>query len=141
STSGRDDALLYGRVLLVPRLLDVIHGAREGLLPVLRLPVPLHVLDAHAGPCGQLPPDVPRLGSGGPLLLSPHRILVRAPRRRGGGEEGLRREPDRRLGIPPRDLPHLRHLRQRGLRYGLPPAAAAARGGKRARERDRAPPL
>ena len=38
-----------------PRVLGRVHGARGGLRPLLRLPEPLHVLDARPGPGRELP--------------------------------------------------------------------------------------
>src|SRR6185503_10166735 len=85
--------------------------------PLLRLPVPLRVLDDGAGAGPQLRPALHLLGAGGPLLLPPDRLLVPAT---GGGprggegvlghQGGRRRLPDRH-----RDAvePH-RHLRLLG---------------------------
>ena len=52
----------------------------------------------------------------GPLLVPPDRLLLRQGLRRGRRQEGVRREPDRRLRVRPRDLRLLRALRDDGLR-------------------------
>ena len=71
-----------------PRLLDRLHEPRPGLLAVLRLPEPVHVLDAAARPRRQLPRRVRGLGAGRPVELPADRLLVpqarrpRSPRRR-----------------------------------------------------------
>ena len=59
-----------------PLLLDRLHARRRGLLALLRLPEPLHVLDAHAHPGRQLPARLPRLGGRGPVLVPADRLLV-----------------------------------------------------------------
>ena len=46
-----------------PRLLDRVHGPRPGTLALLRLPQPVHVLDAAARARGQLPAGVRGAGS------------------------------------------------------------------------------
>ena len=65
------------------------------------------VLDADARPRRQPAADLPGLGGRGRLLLLPHRVLVRAGRRRRGRQEGLHHQPGRRLGIHGRHLPDL----------------------------------
>ena len=54
-----------------------------GLRAVLRVPEPLHVLDARPRAREQLPADVRRLGGRRPLLLPPDRLLLLRPRVRG----------------------------------------------------------
>ena len=66
-----------------PRLLDRLHEPRPGLLAVLRLPQPVHVLDAAARPRRQLPRRLRRLGAGRPVELPADRVLAdRSGRRR-----------------------------------------------------------
>ena len=62
-----------------PYLLHRLHARRAELLALLRLPQPLLLLHADAGPGRQLRPDVLRLGRGRALLLPPHRLLVQGP--------------------------------------------------------------
>jgi len=83
-----------------PPLLGRLHGARRGLLEVLRLPEPLHVLHADAGAGGEFPADVRRMGGRRTRLLPAHRLLLQAPAGGARRHEGLRREPHRRLRLP-----------------------------------------
>ena len=48
-----------------------------GAVAVLMLPEPLHGLHAHPRVGAKPPHHVSRVGGGGPLLLPPHRVLVR----------------------------------------------------------------
>ena len=66
----------HRRRLPHPSLLGRLHGARRGLLALLRLPEPLHVLHADAGAGGELPADVRRLGGRRPRLLPADRLLL-----------------------------------------------------------------
>ena len=59
-----------------PRLLDRVHAPRPGLLALLRLPQPVHGLDAPARPGRQLAGGVRGLGAGGPVQLPADRLLV-----------------------------------------------------------------
>ena len=81
-----------------PRLLHRIHVGGGRVLPILRLPEPLHVLDADAGSREQLPDDVHRVGRRRSVFVSADRILLPQEERGRRGEEGIRREPSRRLG-------------------------------------------
>ena len=96
-----------------PRLLDRLHEPRPGLLAVLRLPQPVHVLDAAAGPRGQLPRRVRRLGAGRPVELPAHRLLVPQALGGAGGQEGVHRQPRRRRRVRARDHGDLRQPRAR----------------------------
>ena len=91
-----------------PRLLDRLHEPRPGLLAVLRLPQPVHVLDAAAGPGGQLPGRVRRLGAGRPVQLPADRLLVPQALGGAGRQEGVHRQPRRRRRVRPRDHADLR---------------------------------
>ena len=51
---------------------------------------------------GQLPAHVRRLGRRGPRVLPAHRLLVQQGLRRRRRQEGLHRQPHRRLRLPPR---------------------------------------
>ncbi len=90
-----------------PRLLDRLHaprGDRRRLRPLLRLPEPLHVLDADARARAEPPAALRRLGRRGPLLVPADRLLLRQALRARGRQEGLRRQPHRRLGLPARHV-------------------------------------
>ena len=58
-----------------PHLLHRIHGARRRLLPLLRIPEPVHVLDAHAHPGKQLRAAVCRMGRRGTVFVPADRFL------------------------------------------------------------------
>ena len=121
---GGDDGVV-ARAPLQLRL----HGPRRELprgrelqAAVLRLPVVLHLRHAGAGHRRQPPAALLRLGGGGRRLLPADRLLLPQAERRRRGDQGLRRQPGRRLRLPARDLhalragrldrPH-RHLRRR----------------------------
>ena len=97
------------------------------LRPVLFLHEPVPVLDDRAGPGGQLPLQLPRLGRRGLLLLRAGRLLVRARQRGGGGQEGLRHQPHRRLRVHDRPVPDVRALPLVQLLDGAGPALLRAR--------------
>ena len=59
---GPDDRLRDVRRLPDPRLLGRLHGPRRGLRALLRVPEPLHVLDARARARRQLPAALRRVG-------------------------------------------------------------------------------
>ena len=107
-------------------LLDRLHarGERFGVRPLLLVPQPVRRVHARARPRRELPRDVRRLGGRRPLLVSAHRLLVSEEvgvRRR---QEGLHRQPDRRLRVHPgRPAP------VRALRHGRFPGGRARRGG------------
>ena len=61
----------------------------------------------------ELPPDVRGLGGRGALLVPPDRLLLREGVRRRRRQEGVRRQPDRRLRLPAR---HVRRLRRSSAR-------------------------
>ncbi len=58
----RDDARRHRRRLPHPPLLDHVHGEGPGLPPLLRLPEPVHLLDARARPGRQPAGPLRRLG-------------------------------------------------------------------------------
>ena len=72
-----------------------------------------------AGAGRLLPADVRRLGGRGALLLSADRLLVQREGERRRGQEGVHRQPDRRLRLPAGDVPDLRAPRRARLRGGL----------------------
>src|SRR5262245_13717265 len=99
-----------------PYLLRRLHGARRGLLSVLRVSEPIRLLHAHAGFGEQLSFDVRWVGRRGSLLISPHWILVHAKIRGGCRKESIHRKPYWRLRIPACDHAHLLDIRSDRLR-------------------------
>ena len=89
-----------------------MHGDAR-LLAVLRLSEPLHLRDADAGDGRQPAAHVPRVGGGRLLLLGPDRLLVPRPGERDGRQQGLHRQPHRRLRVRARHLPAVLELRAR----------------------------
>ena len=114
-----DDPDRHRRWIPDSRLLDGLHARRSRVLSLLCVPEPVHVLDADAGPGEQLSPDVCRMGRCRSLLLSPDWILVQEAIGRGRRQEGLHRQPRRRLWIPPRGHADLLDVQERRLRSGL----------------------
>ncbi len=106
----------HRRRLRHPHLLRRLHGARGRLLPLLRLPQPLHVLHADADPGQQLSADVRRLGGRRPGVVPAHRLLV--PEALGGEcrQEGVHHQPCRRLRIPDRAVSADQALRNAAVR-------------------------
>src|SRR2546425_820008 len=123
-----------GHARLAPRadLLARVPPRRAGAVAraVLHVPVALRVLDARARPLPVLHPDVRVLGAGGPLLVPPDRVLVRAPVRGARGRQGLLDHQARR--------PRLRHRDRHALgRDGHVRVPRALRTGPGARAGDR----
>ncbi len=121
----RLDPLSLTFVLLVtfvgiadPRVLDRLHGARRRPPAVLRLPQPVRRLDAAAGARRHLPAAVRRLGGRGAGVLPADRLLEPQPVLRHGGEEGVRRQPGRRLRAVHRDHADVRRVRHGVLLRG-----------------------
>ena len=114
-----------------PRLLGRLHarGAEGGVRAVLRVPQPLRLLHADARPRRQLRRDVRRVGRRRPLLVPADRLLLREEERVGRRQEGVHRQPHRRLGLHPRDVPHLHHVRHRSTSgpWPTPPARCRSR--------------
>ena len=108
------------------RLLDGVHGRRAARRrrAVLLLSEPVLLLHAHARPGKQLPGDVRGLGGRRPLLVPADRLLVREEERGRRRQEGVHHQPRRRLGLRPRRLPDLLHVRH--ARF---PRRAERRGG------------
>ena len=108
-----------------PRLLDRLHGPRPGPLALLRLPQPVHVQHAAAGPGRQLPAALRGLGAGRPVELPADRLLVQPPHGGAGGQEGVPRQPRRRLRLRARHRCGLDDRRHAQLHGGLPAPAGA----------------
>ena len=68
-------ALRHRRGHAHPHLLHRIHGARRRLLPLLRIPEPVHVRHADAHPGEQLHAFVRRMGRRWLVLVSADRLL------------------------------------------------------------------
>ncbi len=98
----RDDAGGHRRRLPHPPVRHRVHAEGPGLPPLLRLPEPL--LLRHARPHHGRQHGRPLRGVGGrrPLQLPPHRLLVHRGEERQRRQEGLHRQPHRRLRPPPR---------------------------------------
>ena len=120
-----------------------IHGGgeRRELCPLLHIHGRVHLLDAAAGPGGELRVPHRRLGDGGPQLLLPDRLLVPPPLCGARGPQGVRDERDRRHRHDPWRLRPLRHIprnyifrRLRG-RQSVRPAFAPLMPGPPARFR------
>ena len=102
SARGAHDARRHRHRLPDPRLLDRLHAGRAArrLRAVLLLPEPVLLLHARARARRQLPRDVRRLGGRRALLVPADRLLVREAERRRRRQEGVHRQPHRRLGLP-----------------------------------------
>ncbi len=116
-----------------PHLLRRLHGARPRPAAVLRLPQPVRRRDAAARPGQQLPPAVRRLGGRRPRVVPADRLLELQAGLRRRRQEGLRRQPGRRLRPVDRDHDDVRAVRQRHLRRGVRrrPTARARRRSPR----------
>ena len=115
---GADDRGRLGRLGADPPLLGRLHALGPGLHAVLRLPELLRVLDAAAGPRGELPRADHRLGVRRRGVLSADLVLVPADDRHAGRDQGLRHQRRRRHRPHPRDVLHLRRHRKRRLPDG-----------------------
>ena len=78
---------------------------RPRLRALLRLPEPVLRRDAGAGAGRQPAGDVRRLGGRRPLQLPADRVLVHRQRQRRRRQEGVHRQPHRRLRLPAGDVP------------------------------------
>ena len=121
---GRDVRRRDERLGARARLLDRLHARGRQPAALLRLPVGLHLRHAHAGDVRQPGADVLRLGGRRPLLLPADRLLVHQALGERGGDQGLRRQPRRRLRLC---AGHLRPLRR--LPHHQPRAAVRRRPG------------
>ena len=83
-----------------------MHGD-AGYRPLFRLPQPVPVLHAAAGPRPEPRGDVRRLGRRRARLLPADRLLVPGPGQDRGRTQGLRRQPRRRHRLPAGDVPDL----------------------------------
>ena len=104
SAVGGDDPGRHRHRLADPHLLDRLHarGERRRVRALLLVPEPVRRVHAGARARLELPGDVRRLGGRRPLLVPADRLLVSEEvgvRRR---QEGVHRQPHRRLRVHPR---------------------------------------
>ena len=133
SAVGADDPRRHRHRLADSHLLDRLHarGARLRVRALLLVPEPLRGVHARARARRELPGDVRRLGGRRPLLVPADRLLVSEEvggRRR---QEGVHRQPHRRLRLRPRRAADLRAVRHARLPGGR------ARASRRSRRRRR----
>ena len=124
----------HRRRLPDPRLLGRVHARRSRGTPLLRVPEPLRLLDAPARAGGRLRHPARRLGHGRALVLPADRLLVGAPGRGRGRQEGVHHERDRRHRDRARDL---RDLGSRALDRLPDGVRAGGRRGHPDRQPDR----
>ena len=136
-----DDADHHGRRLPDPRVQRRLHAGRPRLPALLRVPQPVRVLHAGAGAGRELPGDVRGLGRRRPLLLPADRLLVQRQGERGRGQEGVHREPHRRLRLPGRDVHALQQSRHARFRGRVRCRARHVRCRQRSRHGDHALPV
>ena len=112
--SGVMMLVVTGRRLPHPPLRDVVHGEGQGYARFFAY-LNLFIFSMLVLILGDnLPDPLRRLGGRRALLLPAHRLLVRRSAERRGGQEGLHREPHRRLRPHLRDVPpRLLHGRAR----------------------------
>ena len=92
-----------------------LYARRSRLSALLRVPEPVRVLHARAGAGRELSGAVRRMGRRRTLLLSAHRLLVLRQGERRRGQEGVHRQPHRRLRIPGRDVHAVRAISARSI--------------------------
>ena len=90
-----------------PPVLDRVHARRRRVLAVLPVPEPVHLRDAEPGAGREPRRAVPRVGGRRAVLVPAHRLLVHRSQELGRGQQGVRRQPDRRLRLPDGDVPRL----------------------------------
>ena len=115
-----DDPGDHRHRLAHPHLLDRLHarGDRQRVRALLLVPEPVRVVHAGAGARRELPGDVRRLGRGRAVLVPADRLLLQEEVGRRRGQEGVHRQPHRRLRLHPRHADDLRDLRLAGLPAG-----------------------
>ena len=98
-----------------PPVLDGVHarGVGRRVRALLLVPEPVRRVHARAGARRELPGDVHRLGRRRPLLVPADRLLVHEAVGRRRRQEGVHRQPHRRLRLHPR---HARAVRRRSAR-------------------------
>ena len=136
---GGHDPGGHRRRLPDPRLLDRLHGPRPTATARFFAYLNLFMFAMlHAGAGGQLPAAVRRLGRRRAVLLPADRLLVRATGGRGRRQEGLHRQPHRRLRLPARPCCSSSPLSARcDFRRGASRMAARSRPWPRRRPVDR----
>ena len=114
---GVDDPDRHRHLDADPPVRDLLHGRRQGVRPLLRLPQLLRLLDAAPGPGRELPAADRGLGVRRRGLLPADLLLVSPQDRDGGGAQGVRHQRRRRRRPGARHLLHLqahRHARNAG---------------------------
>ena len=133
SAVGGDDPGRHRHRLADPHLLDRLHarGERLGVRPLLLVPEPVRRVHARARARLELPGDVRRLGRRRPVLVPADRLLVSEEIGVGRRQEGVHRQPHRRLRLHPRRAAAVRPLRHG--RFSGDRARASRRSGRRRR--------
>ena len=103
-----------------PYLFHRIHGARRRLLPLLRIPQPVHVLHADPHPGEQLCLDVRGMGRRGPVFVSADRFLLPSPLGQHRRQQGIHRQPHWRRRLPAGNVHHRLVLRFAALHRRSP---------------------
>ena len=121
-----DDPRHHRHRVADPHLFDGLHarGERQRIRALLLVPEPVRGVHARARARLDLPGDVRRLGRGRALLVPPDRLLVQEEVGRRRRQEGVHRQPHRRLRVHPRHADDLRDVRHARL-------PAGGRGGRR----------
>ena len=119
---GGDDGVV-ARASLFGRL----HGRRSLPPAVLRLSVAVHLRDADAGDGRQSRPVVLRLGGRRSRELSADRVLVSQAGSQRGRDQGVRRQPRRRLRLRARHFRRVHDDRRGRSRNDLRAGAGAGR--------------
>ncbi len=99
--------------------------------PLFHVLESVRLLDARPGHGQQLPDDVRWVGGCGPVLLPVDRLLVRKAVGSERRQEGIHRQPRRRLWFCPGHHAHLRHLWHAGLQYRIRERIAGSSGRRR----------
>ena len=121
-----------------PPLLGRLHGRRPRLRALLRVPELLRLLDAAAGPGGQLPAADRRLGVRRRRLVPADLLLVPAHDGDAGRHQGVRHQRRRRRRPRARHVLHLQAARARSTSSARSRRVERAFGAQRRRPRRRA---
>ena len=129
---GADDPRRHRHRLAHPHLLDRLHARRDGrrVRALLLVPEPVRVVHARARARRELPGHVRRLGGGRALLVSADRLLVPEAVGRRRRQEGVRRQPHRRLRVRARHAADLRDVRHVRLPAAWPRPPTGARSSR-----------
>ena len=111
-----DDAHRQRRRCVDPHLLGRLHARRPAVPAFLRIHEPVHRVHDDARSRRQLRGDVRRVGARWSLVVPVDQLLVRQAICGCGRQEGVHRQPHRRLGFPDRPHDDLRSVRHPRLR-------------------------